>query len=398
MHSTLSFAQAHSATILGDIEGLVKVETGSYDVDQLEKGRIAVEELFRDRLGEPDTLERHSEAGYGDCLLFTYAGTLPGNVMLMGHYDTVWPTGTLAGWGETRSTAEDGRMKVSGPGIFDMKTGLVQGIWSLKSLKDRGIAHPTVTFLINGDEERGSIASRQIIEKSAQEADAVLVLEPSLDGKVKVARKGVAIVTVDAWGIEAHAGLEPSKGASAINALMEYCLGATRLADPAKGTTINVGIIGGGTGNNVVAGHAHAVIDIRFKDPAEKARINSGFDAISWSDQRVRVETTRDWNRPPMVFNESSRALLQILKHSAGQMERKLETAEVGGASDANFVSALNVPVICGLGAVGGGPHARHEFIYPDEVPFFVSIIADAIVEAPLALGPSNDRFSHHMA
>ncbi|MDN6200287.1 M20 family metallopeptidase [Corynebacterium flavescens] len=398
MESSLDYTQANFESILQDVINLVNVETGSYDMAQLKEGCDAVEALFRERIGDPDIFERYSATGYGDTLALTYEGALPGHVMLIGHYDTVWPLGTLDAWGERASRSEDGRLKESGPGIFDMKTGLVQGIWSLKALKDRGIEHPTVTFLINGDEERGSVSSRPMIEEKAKEVDAVLVLEPTLDGRVKVARKGVAIVAVDAIGIEAHAGLEPAKGASAITALMEYCLVATRLADPAKETTINVGIVKGGSGSNVVAGHAHAVIDIRLKDPQEKDRLNEGFDAITWSDERVRIDTIRDWNRPPMVFNENSRVLLDVLKRSAQRMGRELGTAEVGGGSDANYVSALNIPVICGLGAVGGGPHARHEFIYPEEIPFYTALVADSLLDLPLLPGREAEVLSEHVS
>lgn len=378
MSELLNQAEKNKDEILGDIDRLVRFETYSYDKEDLDGCAHMIMELLVERLGEADALKREVSDTYGDTLVATYEGSLAGNILLVGHYDTVWPKGTLEEWDSFESTSEDGRRKLSGPGIFDMKTGLVQAIWSLKLLKDTGQAHPTVTFLINGDEELGSPFSRPIIEEEARKANAVFVLEASADGKVKVARKGVGIVEVEATGLEAHAGLEPTKGASAITAIMEYCLQATKLADPTKETTLNVGLISGGSGSNVVAGKARATIDIRFWDPSEQDRLDAAFESLNWTDGRAKVTSNRDWNRPPMQFTEENRKLYEVVRHNASTIGREIDKIEVGGASDANFVSILGIPVICGMGAVGAGAHARYEFIYPDEIPFFTALLASS--------------------
>jgi glutamate carboxypeptidase len=375
------FDAAHRSreSMLGDIASLVETETYSADLAALERGLARLRGLVVGRLGEPEGEVTDDGGDYGSVLRMTYRGTGPGHVLIIGHYDTVWPTGTLAGWPVTRRTDAGGRETVSGPGIFDMKTGLVQGIWALKLLREQGLEYPTVTYLFNGDEEPGSRASRPFIEAAAAEADAVLVLEPTLDGAVKTGRKGIGIFTATVTGVEAHAGLNPTAGASAIHALAEFITAATRIQDLGRGTSINVGLIRGGSGTNVSAGLAVAEIDIRIESIAEMERVDREFDAIQLSDPRVAVKIDHYWNRPPMTLTEASAGLLEVVRSAALEMGRELETAAVGGGSDANFVSALGVPVLCGLGAVGDGAHARNEHIYPDEIPAYTAITAGTL-------------------
>ncbi|MDX3134683.1 M20/M25/M40 family metallo-hydrolase [Streptomyces europaeiscabiei] len=324
-------AQAVSAEIVADILTLVRHEAGSYDLPALASGLDLLRDLAVTRLGPPDHEHRHPGGAYGDTLTLTYRGTGSGtgHVALVGHYDTVWPAGTLAGWEQPESTDEDGRARLSGPGIFDMKTGLAQGIWALKLARENGAPVPTVTFLFNGDEEIGSLASRPVIEETAKKADATLVLEPTAHGAVKTARKGTGIFKVKATGVESHAGLAPQDGASAILALSEFVVAAAAVAAPERGTTVNAGLVSGGSAVNVVAGSATAGIDIR-----------------------VASEVARDQGRP------------------------HLPDAAVGGASDANFIAALGLPVLCGMGAVGDGAHARGEYIHPDTVPAQTALVA----------------------
>ena len=379
MPSLLDAAHSSRESMLGDIVSLVETETYSADLAALERGLARLRGLVASRLGEPEGEVTDDGGDYGSVLRMTYRGTGPGHVLIIGHYDTVWPTGTLAGWPVTRRTGAGGRETVSGPGIFDMKTGLVQGIWALRLLREQGLEHPTVTYLFNGDEEPGSRASRPFIEGAAAEADAVLVLEPTLDGAVKTGRKGIGIFTATVTGVEAHAGLNPTAGASAIHALAEFITAATRIQDLGRGTSINVGLIRGGSGTNVSAGLAVAEIDIRIESIEEMERVDREFDAIQLSDPQVAVKIDHYWNRPPMTLTEASAGLLEVVRSAALEMGRKLETAAVGGGSDANFVSALGVPVLCGLGAVGDGAHARNEYIYPDEIPAYTAITAGTL-------------------
>ncbi|WP_205762272.1 M20/M25/M40 family metallo-hydrolase [Arthrobacter mobilis] len=379
MPSLLDAAQNSRDSILSDIISLVETETYSADLAALERGLAHLRALVVHRLGEPAKAVMDDGGSYGSVLRMTYRGTGPGHVLIIGHYDTVWPTGTLATWPITRRTDAVGREIVTGPGIFDMKAGLVQGIWALKLIREQGVEHPTVTYLFNGDEEIGSRASRPIIEAAAAEADAVLVLEPTFDGALKTGRKGVGIFTVTATGVEAHAGLNPTAGANAIHALAEFIAAARRIEDLARGTSVNVGLISGGSGTNVAAGLAVAEIDIRIESIEEMERVDHEFDAIEISDPRVAIKIAHYWNRPPMALTAASARLLGLVRSVALGLGRKLETASVGGGSDANFVSALNIPVLCGMGAVGDGAHARNEYIYTDEIPSFTALTAGTL-------------------
>lgn len=371
-----SKAREAADMLLADIIGLVELESHSWDLPALETARAAVRDLAVKRLGEPDRETLDGDGTYGEVLTLTYEGSGSGRVLVVGHYDTVWPAGTLAGW-QGPAGGDDGGV-LSGPGIFDMKTGLVQGIWALKLLRDADIPCPTVTFLFNGDEEIGSVYSRPLIEKAALEADAVLVLEASADGAVKTGRKGVGIFTVRATGVEAHAGLDPTAGASAIHALAEFVVQAVQVADLDRGTSLNVGLIEGGSGSNVAAGSATAVIDIRVRNAAEMKRVDTALDAIAVSDARVDIDVEHFWNRPPMAPPEIN-PLLQAAREAAADVGLQLQDVSVGGASDANFVAALGVPVLCGLGAVGGGAHARSEHIQVKAVPVWTAMTAGTL-------------------
>ncbi|MFE7131083.1 M20 family metallopeptidase [Streptomyces sp. NPDC057638] len=380
-------AQEVAPEIVDDIVRLVHHETGSYDLAALAGGLDLLRELAVHRLGRPDREHRHPGGAYGDTLTLTYTGTAAGHVALVGHYDTVWPTGTLAGW-EAPEPGADGREKLSGPGIFDMKAGLIQGIWALKLARESGAPTPTVTFLFNGDEEIGSLSSRPVIEEVARTVDATLVLEPSAEGAVKTGRKGSGIFQITAVGVEAHAGLAPQDGASAITALAEFVIAAAAVAAPERGTTVNTGLIQGGSATNVVAGRATATVDIRISSPDEQARVDAEFDAIRVSDPRVRIEIDHAWNRPPMTLGTASAPLLALAREAARELGLgALRDAAVGGASDANFVAALGLPVLCGMGAVGHGAHAQGEFIHPDTVPTQTALVAGLLGRLAEPLG-----------
>jgi glutamate carboxypeptidase len=369
-------ADAVAADIVADVTELVECETHSYDLPGLAAGLDLLLDLLTRRLGAPTRAERHPGGEQGDIAVVTFQGQGAGHVAIVGHYDTVWPKGTLADWPVTAQQDDDGRQRLTGPGIFDMKTGLVQGIWALKLLRDIGAATPTVTFVFNGDEEIGSLSSRPVIERVASGVDATLVLEPSVDGAVKTGRKGGGIFAVTATGIEAHAGLNPEAGASAIHALAEFITAAAAVAAPAVGTTVNIGRISGGSGTNVVAGRATASVDIRVLTEAEQARVDAAFEEIEVSDPRVRIDVRHDWNRPPMTLNAASKPLLETARAVSEELGRDLDDVTVGGASDANFVAGLGLPVLCGLGAVGSGAHARDEYIHPDAIPHQTALVA----------------------
>lgn len=368
-------AEEAAEEVVADILALVEVESHSGDRAGLDAALEHLLALAGERLGD-GVLRRHPGGVHGDTVTVTFEGTGPGHVAMVGHYDTVWPPGTLAGWGPRDYVDAAGRRRLSGPGIFDMKAGLVQGVWALRLLRETGAPTPTVTFLFNGDEEIGSLSSRPVIEEVGGRVDATLVTEPSAGGAVKTGRKGIGIFEVTFTGVESHAGLDPAAGASAIHALAEFVTAAVGLAAPKAGTTINAGIVSGGSGTNVVAGSATARFDIRVESDVEMDRVDAGFDAIVVSEGRVEVKVDHGWNRPPMTLTPVSAPLLRVAEESAAELGRNLEAMSVGGASDANFVAGLGKPVLCGLGAVGAGAHARGEFIYPDQIAPQTTLVA----------------------
>lgn len=350
-------------SILADVDTLVSTESSSYDLDALAECRETLENLMRQRLGDPDSRSIHPGGEHGDLLEMTYSGNLPDRVLLVGHYDTVWPTGTCETW-PLHHVQVPGRDEcLSGPGAVDMKSGIVVAMWSLVLARSAGAALPTVTFLFNADEEIGSPSSRAVIEQTALGHDASLVFEGCVDGAVKTHRKGVGIFTLTCTGVESHAGNFPEQGASAITAMAELIPQLNALADPDAGTTINVGRIEGGTGSNVVAGRCTVKVDVRVAAEAEQARIDRGLAQLRPNDSRVDLDITNGWNRPPMTMTDASLPLFEQLQDAANRLGYRLGGASVGGGSDANFISASGGAVVCGLGPDGGGPHARHEFV-----------------------------------
>lgn len=375
----LQAAVASTDNFWRDVTALCRIESNSYDKGALDHCADHVRQLAVGLLGEPDDSERVVNTEHGDVLVLTYRGAAAGKAVVVGHYDTVWPDGTLADWpGPEREI--DGRTVFSLPGAFDMKFGLVQGLYALRLLREQGRPHPDVVFVINGDEEIGSLSSRPVIERVCADADATVVLEASADGAaVKTGRKGVGLLRVDVTGVEAHAGLEPHRGASAVHALAEVVGQLVAIADPEAGTTVNVGTITGGTGSNVVAGQASAKVDIRVPNAAEQARVDRELDKIAVADERVEVTLQRDWNRPPMALDEVSRPLLDRVLAVAESLGRPLTHTSVGGASDANFVAGIGRPVVCGLGAEGSGAHARHEHVVTEAAAFRIALVAGVL-------------------
>ncbi|MEV6149703.1 M20 family metallopeptidase [Nonomuraea sp. NPDC052129] len=350
--------------MLDDLRTLVELESPSNDKQLLDGALDAIFRWAVDRAGEPDEFTRHDGGQYGDVLELTYQGTAPGFVLLVGHYDTVWPVGTLADW---PWQITDG--VISAPGVFDMKTGLVQAVWAVRGLRELGLPHPTVRLLFNGDEEIGSPASRARIEAASAGALASLVFEGAIDGAVKTSRKGVGIFQVSVTGIEAHAGLDPTAGASAIHAIADLITQIADLGAPSLGTTVNVGLVSGGTGTNVTAGQATCGIDVRVSDPAEMARVDAALTSLRAPDPRVSVALSGEWNRPPMTPNPASQDLYARTYKVAIEHGWDLREAGVGGASDANFISALGRPVLDGLGPVGAGSHSRGEHAIVEHIP-----------------------------
>ncbi|WP_149830737.1 M20 family metallopeptidase [Streptomyces tailanensis] len=374
VHRIQALARTALPEMTDDLRTLVELETPSNDKELMDAGLAALEAWAGRRLGSPDERRHHDGGPHGDMLELLYRGTSPVTVLVLCHYDTVWPAGTLAEW----PFHVDDDQLATGPGVFDMKCGLVQAVWALSLLRRLGLPRPAVRLFLNGDEEIGSPASRPHVERLSEDVVATLVCEAAAGpkGALKTARKGGGIFEVTVEGVEAHAGLEPERGASAVHALAELVTSIAALGSPEQGTTVNVGVISGGTRGNVVAGHARCAIDVRIAVPAEAARIDAALAALRPADPRVRATVTGGWNRPPMVPSPASGLLFKQAQSIAADLGWTAHGTSVGGASDGNFVAALGRPVLDGLGAVGDGAHARHEHVHLDHVPTRTALIA----------------------
>lgn len=357
-----------------DLAAYVGHETPSNDKGLLDTGLEWITWWLGERLTTPAGLTRTDGGQHGDVLLVDLPpsdGVTGPPLLWLCHYDTVWDTGTLAGW----PFEFDGTV-ATGPGAFDMKGGLVQGVWALRALEQLGLPRPGVRILLNGDEEIGSPASRPVIERSADDVAAVLVLEPSADAAVKTMRKGVGIFELEVTGVEAHAGLDPTKGASAIDELARLILQLKGFADLDAGTSVNVGTVRGGRRTNVIAGHAHAVIDVRVSSAAEADRIDAAFATLRASEPRLTVVMGGGWNRPVMERTPAIGQMYDLAKAVAAGVGFDLAETSAGGGSDGNFVACRGVPVLDGLGPVGAGAHSRGEWVDVTAMPARAALVA----------------------
>jgi glutamate carboxypeptidase len=349
---------AHESDLVADLVAYAEQETPSDDVALLAAGLAHVEAWVSDRIGAPRSRSLHRSEDYGHVLALEFDGTGDQLLTVLAHYDTVWSAGTLADW----PVRIDGD-RLSGPGVFDMKAGLVQAVWAVRALRAAGLPHPPLRLLLTGDEEIGSPFSRPLIEKAAADAAAVLVFEASADGALKTARKGVGLFDVQVRGVEAHAGLDPTAGASAIDEISRIVGTLHAATDLAEGTTVNVGVLHGGTRRNVMAAAATAGVDVRVRTLAAQDRIDELLGSLRPHDPRAEVTVHGGWNRPVMERGPAIAAMYALARRAGEHLGVDLGETAVGGASDGNFVAAMGRPVLDGLGAVGSGAHARHEHV-----------------------------------
>ena len=294
--------------------------------------------------------------------------------LVLGHADTVWPLGTLA----TMPIKSEGGI-FWGPGAYDMKAGLVQGLFALEALDAAGAGTLPVTpvFLVNSDEEVGSHDSTRAIKRFARCADRCFVLEPSLgpEGCLKTARKGVGRFAIRVHGKAAHAGLDPGEGASAILELSLVVQKLFALNDPEKGITVNVGTIDGGLSPNVIAPESSAVVDVRVPTREDAAGVEASIRAIRAETPGTRVEVEGSIGRPPMERTPRNQKLWRLAKRAANELGISVEQAAAGGGSDGNTTSQL-APTLDGLGAVGAGAHARNEHVVLDRMVERAALLA----------------------
>jgi glutamate carboxypeptidase len=304
-------------------------------------------------------IKRHKQREFGDVLELRFGPSRSKQkpVLLLGHLDTVWPIGTLKKmpWREA-----DGRYW--GPGVLDMKAGVVMALAALNTLREMKLSRPA-TLLLNSDEEVGSPISRTITERLALESAAVLVLEPAQGLAYKTARKGVGHYDVEVAGVGAHSGVDFEKGHSAILELARQIQTISGFTNLARKLTVNCGVISGGTRSNVVASQAHAEVDVRIAKAGDTAYVERLFRSLKVSDPHCKLTITGGINRPPMERKAGTIALFKKARTIAAELGFTLEEAATGGGSDGNFTAALGVPTLDGMGAVGDGAHAAHESV-----------------------------------
>ncbi|OFW28525.1 MAG: peptidase M20 [Acidobacteria bacterium RIFCSPLOWO2_12_FULL_60_22] len=307
------------------------------------------------------------------------AGRAAGQILLLGHLDTVWEIGSIA-----RMPFRIERGRAYGPGVFDMKSGIVMGLFALSALRSLRIpVKKEVVLLLNADEEIGSPSSRPITEQEARQSDAALVLEPAhgRSGALKTARKGVGEFEVRVKGRAAHAGLEPEKGINAIVELSRQILRLEKMADPKRGITISPDRICGGTRSNVIPEEASVAVDVRVLRIKDQAGIDRKLRSLRPCDRRARLEVTGGFNRPPLERTPAVAALFERACRLARPLGLSLRETTVGGGSDGNFTAALGIPTLDGLGAVGEGAHAVQENIIINELPRRAALLAHLIAD-----------------
>ena len=331
--------------MLSSIESLVKCESPSEDLDACRSVVALASEIAASVLGAPAQIKEIQGRP-----VFWWGSEQP-KVLVLAHLDTVWPKGSF-----TPLWSVEGDV-VRGPGVFDMKTGFVQALYALKGIEG------DVALVATTDEETGSHTSKALILDLSSKADAVLVLEASLDGKVKTGRKGTSMYQISVHGLASHAGLEPEKGINATTAMAHLILQLAAMEDGAHGTTVVPTTLKSGTTTNTVPDLATLDIDVRSFSQDELHRVDTAIRALSVNIQGARVEVTGGLNRPPLEPSSTSELYEIAEKVAANLGMSPLGFANVGGASDGNFAAAAGARVLDGLGAVGGGAHAANEWI-----------------------------------
>jgi glutamate carboxypeptidase len=369
MREVLGFCSSQREWAVETTRALTALESPTTDKAAVDRCGAEIGRLLG-RIG--GRVDRLSRAHAGAHLLAEF-GCGDRQVLLLCHFDTVWDLGQV----ERMPIVErDGRLH--GPGVYDMKGGLVIAVLAIRAIMELGrpTSHRTV-LLCTSDEETGSSSSRQAIEEEARRSDAVLVLEPALPGgAVKTSRKGVGVFDLTVEGVPAHAGAEPGRGASAVTELARQVLALEALRDDARGVSLNVGVVSGGTRSNVVAERATAEIDVRVTSLDDAGRIEAAIRAVRPHDPRTRITITGGINRPPMERTAGVAALYGIARAVAADLGFTLGEGGTGGASDGNFTAALGIPTLDGLGAEGDGAHAITEHVLIDSLPRRAALLA----------------------
>jgi len=384
----LAYFEQRRDDMVTTIQELVELESPSDDKAAVDRAAEVVAAKFSQLNGAVRVLYAKN---FGNHLQVDFAGkSVPGKsssaksdskqVLLLGHYDTVYPLGTLA----TMPCRVQGE-RLTGPGVLDMKSGIALMLHAIQGLQSwyGGLPRPVTVFLVS-DEEVGSDSSRAITEALAKKAAAVLVLEPSygLRGAVKTGRKGVGEYSVKVTGKASHAGLDFRKGVNAIVELARQIEKISGFTDLEKGLTVNVGIVSGGSRTNVVPAEATAHIDVRIARLRDAAGLDKKMGGLRAFNRKCKIEISGGINRPPMERSAGGASLYARAAAIARELGWKLEEAVVGGGSDGNFTAALGIPTLDGLGGVGEGAHASHEHVLISELPRRAALLAGLIEQA----------------
>lgn len=374
MPELLDYAYSHADEILETLSRLVEQE--SFSTDKAATDILST--YIRGRLEAMGAVVQSvPQTTVGDHLIADF-GRGETQTLILCHMDTVWPQGTTK-----ERPFRVGNGIAYGPGVLDMKAGIAIALHALEAIQDLGLRpRQRVRVLLNSDEEVGSTSSRQIIEEEARKSSHVFCLEPGAgpQGALKTARKGVGMFQIEVTGRAAHAGNEPEKGISAVEEMAHQILKLHSLTDFSRGTTVNVGVMKGGAVRNQVAPLAEALVDLRVASMEEARRLEREILGLAPVLTGATVEVTGGLNRPPMERTESTAMLFEMVRRHANELGIELTETQVGGGSDAQFAAAVGTPVLDGLGGVGEGPHADHEYVTVAELPRRVALLASVLV------------------
>jgi glutamate carboxypeptidase len=365
----LDYCRDRQDWLLDLIHALVAIESPTDDKAAVDRcGALLATRL--QAIGAEVTTVPQPEAG--DHLVARF-GSGSRQVLVIGHFDTVWPIGQI---GRMPIREEAGRLH--GPGVLDMKAGIALGMLATRAVMELAApADARITMLWTTDEETGSDTSRALIEAEAKQSEAALVLEPALaGGALKTARKGIGQYELSAHGVSAHAGVDPRRGVNAIREIAMQVLAVDAIRDLDRGISVNVGVIAGGTRSNVVPDFATAAVDVRAETIADAAAIDRAMRALTARTPGARLEISGGFNRPPMERSAGVIRLYETARACAEEIGLPLAEGATGGGSDGNFTAALGVPTLDGLGAVGDGAHALHEHVELAPLPARAAILA----------------------
>jgi glutamate carboxypeptidase len=386
--SLRDFCRAERDWLLETTESLVRLESPTTDTAAVDRcgaelasrleaigGRVT--RLTRPERGSHLLAEFPSTSlGAGPSTSLGTGGRGISQILLLGHFDTVWPIGQLERMPLTRSNG-----RLHGPGVFDMKAGIAIGMLATRALLETSspLSH-RIVMLWTTDEEIGSETSRAAIEEEAGRSAAVLVLEPSLPGGgVKTSRKGCGSYRIAVRGVASHAGIEPQKGASAVQELAHQILRVNALQDLARGISVNVVQVSGGLRSNVIPDEAHATVDVRVPTAAAAAEVDAAFRGLRPVDARTTIEARGGFDRPPLERSGKVERLYNEAREVARELGQELGEGGTGGGSDGNFTAALGVATLDGLGAIGDGAHALHEHVDIESLPERAALVAGLI-------------------